>query len=191
MNSKHKCKECKKYFSADLETWRVMNFGRFHDEECSNAFAIRTLKKTCAKNRKKEKKAWAEKKKAVKHDLIWWKDKTQKTVNAFVRKFDEGKPCISCGAVNYRMSAGHYKAAGTHPELRYNYKNIHGQCWYNCNSNKSGNLLEYRKGLIARYGQKLVDYLEMHHELKKYGIDELKIIDKWYERKTKRLGKRS
>ena len=65
--------------------------------------------------------------------------------------------------------------------------NGHGQCWFNCNKNKSGNVGEARKGILNRYGQEVIDELESHHQPLKYTIENLMVIDRWYKRKTDRL----
>jgi hypothetical protein len=54
---------------------------------------------------------------------------TKTLVHAYVRKRDEGKPCISCGCQwNSDFQAGHYYAAGSFETLRFNLDNIHSQC---------------------------------------------------------------
>ncbi len=121
------------------------------------------------------------------HDLKWWKKKVQRRFNKYIRIRDKDKPCISCGATNYRITAGHYKTVGSTPALRYHPMNAHGQCWWNCNKNRSGNVTEARLGIIERYGVEVVDFLEGYNADKKYTIDNLKIIDKWFKRKTERL----
>lgn len=113
--------------------------------------------------------------------------RTVEIVNKYIRVRDEFQPCISCGAINYTMTAGHYQTAGGSPELRFNELNIHGQCWFNCNKNQSGNIINYRKGLISRYGEKIVNYLEIKHPPKKYDVQDLKTIQRWYTRKTTRI----
>jgi hypothetical protein len=54
---------------------------------------------------------------------------TKTLVHAYVRKRDEGKPCISCGCQwNSEFQAGHYYPAGSFETLRFNLDNIHSQC---------------------------------------------------------------
>ena len=89
-------------------------------------------------------------------------DKQQEEVNAYVRKRDKGKPCISCGISGVYLQAGHYIAIGQCQSLRYNLDNIHGQCW-NCNCMNAGTQemqKGFRKGLIARIGLEKVLALE-------------------------------
>jgi len=85
-----------------------------------------------------------------------------KHFNKFIRDRDQGKGCISCGRPF--TQAGHFYSAGHHSALRFNEKNVNGQC-VRCNMYLSGNLNEYRKNLIKRIGGEevlgldlLVDY---------------------------------
>jgi hypothetical protein len=105
--------------------------------------------------------------------------KTQTIVNAYVRKRDEGKPCISCGQPGNQ--AGHYFSAGQYSALRFDPDNIHLQCT-RCNLFLSGNLIEYGMGLIKRYGELFhISLLQKSRErVKKWQRDELnEIIEKY------------
>lgn len=83
--------------------------------------------------------------------------KAQDTFNAFIRLRDCGKGCISC----YKPveHAGHYYSEGHHPALRFNEVNVNGQCC-RCNKHLHGNLINYRIGLVKRYGEQKVQLLE-------------------------------
>lgn len=104
--------------------------------------------------------------------------------NAYIRKRDEGKPCISCGSYTGKQNAGHYRSVGSAPELRFNELNCHLQC-EKCNTYLSGNLINYRIELIKRIGLEAVDWLEGKHEPPHYSIECLKSIKAEYRRKTK------
>ena len=93
-----------------------------------------------------------------------------KVFNAFIRKRDtvygrdwEGFKCISCQQVKplNQMHAGHFYA-GTFTATRWDERNVNGQC-AGCNTFKHGNLLEYRKGILSKYGQETLDELEALH----------------------------
>lgn len=84
------------------------------------------------------------------------------------------------------MHAGHYKSIGAHPELRFNEFNVNKQSMKD-NAWLSGNIEGYRKGLIEKYGVKVVEWLEGPHEPKKYTLDELKEIQQIYREKKKAL----
>lgn len=121
------------------------------------------------------------KKKLLENDLSAQKKLTQKAVNKLVLLFDKGKPCISCDNTNpnIKYDAGHYKTVGSHPELRYNLKNINRQCNNYCNVNHSGNIngahgsKGQKVGIIERYGQERLDYLDGPHERIKYTCADL------------------
>jgi endogenous inhibitor of DNA gyrase (YacG/DUF329 family) len=116
-----------------------------------------------------------------------WLRLTQGDCNAYIRLRDEGKPCISCGKpIRLKRNAGHYLSVGSHPELRFNEFNINLQD-ERCNSYLSGNSVEYRKGLIERYGIKIVEWLEGPHQPKHYSIDELERLRAEFRAKAKAL----
>lgn len=87
------------------------------------------------------------------------KKKAIRIFHEYIRKRDEGQPCISCG--NKReLQAGHFHSAGKHERLRFNSDNVNGQCKV-CNYFLSGNLLNYRKNLIKKIGEDRVNKLDM------------------------------
>ena len=104
-----------------------------------------------------------------------------KVFNAFIRDRDmkhfNSFTCISCGQRKDKslMHAGHFYA-GTFTATRWDERNVNGQC-AGCNTFKHGNLLEYRKGMIAKYGQGVVDELEELHR------KPVKLDRQWMEEK--------
>jgi hypothetical protein len=90
--------------------------------------------------------------------------KTQVIFNAWIRERDKNNGCISCGGeVNH---AGHYYSQGHYSSLRFNPINVNGQC-IKCNTYMHGNLINYRKGLIKKYGPEVVENLENTAEVHK------------------------
>ena len=77
---------------------------------------------------------------------------------AWIRKRDEGKPCISCTSYN-TAHASHFYSAGHYPELEFNEDNVHASC-VKCNTYLHGNLIEYRKELIKRIGPERLEELD-------------------------------
>lgn len=155
---------------------------------CQVAYAERAAVKSAEKRkadiRSAERSAFKKRKEAIKTRTDWAKE-AQAAANAYVRKRDEGLPCISCGRYHQGQNhAGHYLSRGAHPELALECRNIHLQC-APCNTHLSGNQINYRKGLIVRYGQEIVDWLEGHHQPKKYTIEQLKIIAREYKIATR------
>ena len=135
---------------------------------------------------KKAKKETTERKKALKSRAEWLKE-AQAVFNKYIRMRDEGKPCISCSRHHGgQYHAGHFRSIGAAPELRFNEYNCHRQC-QPCNTHLSGNLLEYRRGLISKIGIDQVEWLEGKHEAKKYTIEEIQAIKKEYQQKIKEL----
>jgi hypothetical protein len=125
------CKDCKKEYTPF----------KFAQPRCRNCEFIRLKEKQ--KNYKPLK---------VKRNL------EQEKVNKQVRERDINKPCISCGKLS-RLEAGHYIPISKSQKLRYDLRNIHGQCSY-CNRFLYGNYKQYRIGLINRYGIEFVESLE-------------------------------
>lgn len=112
----------------------------------------------------------------------------QAAFNAWVRLRDAGQPCISCGTTaDVQYCAGHYRTTAAAPELRFEPLNVNLQCNRNCNMGKSGNLLGYRPGLLAKIGAEALAWLEGPHEAKRYTIDDLKTIKAEYRAKIKQL----
>ena len=105
--------------------------------------------------------------------------KAQEVFNKWIRIRDKDKGCISCGAqVDH---AGHYYSQGHHSALRYNEVNTNGQC-LRCNNFLHGNLINYRIGLIKRYGEQKVMLLEISaNKVKKWSRCELLAIIQMYE----------
>ena len=90
--------------------------------------------------------------------------KAQTVFNRFIRHRDHKEGCISCGAEV--TEAGHYYSQGHHSALRFNEMNTNGQC-VRCNRFLHGNLINYRKGLVKRYGEEKVLMLENSADLRK------------------------
>jgi hypothetical protein len=137
-------------------------------------------------------KTWKKTKAKAKLDLMTLSDYlklAQQVFNKFIRLRDKGQPCISCNAKagSYTITAGHYFPS-TNKSVTFNEDNLHGQCWYNCNSSKSGNLAEYRLGLIQRIGLERIEKLELEsRKTKKWTQEELKEIIAIYKKKIKEI----
>ena len=109
-----------------------------------------------------------------------WLKRAQAQVNAYVRARDKGKPCISCGKpLAGKYDAGHYRHAGGNPALRLEPDNIHGQC-VPCNQHLSGNLINFRIGLLTRIGPERLAWIEGPHEPKHFTIADLQAIGEGY-----------
>lgn len=187
---KLKCCGCKDRYPAD--TMVKLPAGNFHSFGCATYYAQAKSEKTRAKAKKlkvkQEKKSHSAAKRKLKNeDKSFQLKKTQRIFNSYIRCRDEHYPCISCSRFHSgQYHAGHYRSVGGNPELRFNTRNCHKQC-APCNNNLSGNICNYRLGLVDRYSSGYVDYLEGPHPAKRYTIDNLKTLQHWFNRKTKRL----
>ena len=141
--------------------------------------------------RKKKKKKDAETR-ALKRKLLTYAqvaNKTQAVCNQYIRLRDKGKPCISCGRHHKgQYHAGHYISRGSRQELRFHPANIHAQC-APCNNHLSGNIVEYRKGLIEKVGLEMVEYLENYRSNYRPTMEELEEIRRHYKEEIKNLKK--
>lgn len=96
--------------------------------------------------------------------------------------------CISCGKlIPWKESdCGHY-VNRKHNALRYDEYNCNAQCRA-CNRFDEGNIQGYRKGLIKKYGIKLVDMLEIKkHNTCKLGQFEINALGEIYRKKLKEI----
>lgn len=149
-----------------------------------------------SKLKQKESREWKKRKKALKEKvktLSQYEQDAKKSFQHFIRLRDKNLPCISCGGFSENdWAGGHYFPAGIYSGLIFNEKNCHKQCNSHCNMYLSGNLLEYRKGLVKRFGSDYVDDLENLSDSKrlyKYSKKELIAIKLKYDLKIKELKK--
>ncbi len=114
---------------------------------------------------------------------------TQQAFNEWVRNRDAALPCVSCGRHHEgKYDAGHYRTVGSNPALRFEPLNCHRQC-SPCNTQLSGNIVNYRIELVRRIGITSVEWLEGPHEPQKYTIEELKALTAKYRALTRELKK--
>ncbi|MBP9794113.1 MAG: recombination protein NinG [Flavobacterium sp.] len=117
---------------------------------------------------------------------------TKIAVHAYVRERDKGKACISCnGLWQSDFQAGHFFKAELYSTLRFDEKNISGQC-VGCNIRKDGNESGYRVGIINRYGKSHLDYLDdlaqkENQQTHKWDRHELENIRTLYKQKLKEI----
>jgi len=118
-----------------------------------------------------------------------WLKEAQQACNAYIRRRDQGLPCISCGTTNPNIQycAGHFKTRGGHPALRFHPMNIHRQCNHTCNLQKSGSIDTYRPALIEKIGIDNVNWLEGPHQEQKLTIDDIKDIKQYYKQQLKQF----
>ena len=134
-------------------------------------------------------KQWKKTKAKMKNDLLTIQDYiklAQQTFNKYINLRDKKLPCISCGKpITGRVNASHYFNANNHWNVRFNEFNVHSSC-ITCNQYLSGNLIEYRKGLINKIGEEQLTLLELEaNKTRKFTIEELKEIINTYKKKIK------
>lgn len=179
MSKSRACKVCGDSFTPVRPLQAVCGVG------CAVSLAREKQASQARKAKRAETKAAKEKLK-TRADYL---KECQQAFNAWVRERDHGLPCISCQRHHSgQYHAGHYLTVGAHPELRFEPENCHKQC-APCNNHLSGNIVEYRKGLIAKIGLDRLEWLECQHESKKYTIDEIKALIKHYRAESRRLAK--
>lgn len=164
---------------------------------CANRFQPRNIShKVCgpecaavhaaAERKRLDAKQTKERKAALKTRSDWLKE-AQAVFNQWIRERDKDQPCISCGRFHTgSYDAGHYRSVGAQPALRFHEDNCHKQC-VPCNQHKSGNVVEYRIGLISRIGAERVAFLEQEHAPAKLTIDDAKAIKAHYAAKLRVL----
>lgn len=179
-----RCKNCKDKFEPRKFNWKYCE-----KEEC-NTIGIKEL---LDKSRKQQQKQQRKQKAQIKESIMThsdWLKRLEKVFNEYIRKRDINKPCVSCGAKagTFTLSAGHFYSAGNYSFLRFNEINVHGQCWYNCNKNKHGNIAEYRQKITERISEEELKWLdENRHNDLKMSIEEIKEQIEHYKFKIKSL----
>lgn len=108
--------------------------------------------------------------------------KAEKVFNAYIRRRDADKPCITCN--RYKIEhACHFYPKGHYSALRFNEDNVHGGC-LQCNYFKHGAGNEYRRNLELRIGRDrllILDHIATRHKVKKWDRIELEIIIQKYK----------
>jgi hypothetical protein len=154
------------------------------------AIELVSIKKQRAEDKSRRlRRAQTRKARVALKTLKEWLDEAQNACNAYIRERDRLEPCISCGTTNQNIQycAGHYKSRGARPELRFNPMNIHKQCNFHCNQQKSGNIENYRPNLVSKIGLRNVEWLEGHHKPQNLTIEDAQEIKQYYKDQLKVL----
>lgn len=162
------------------------------------AVALKRLPAHKARQAKQEMAETREAKQRLKgNDYSYQLKLTKRVAQKLANRLDayHGHGCISCDTqkTDIQYSGGHYKTGGGFPELAVDLRNIHRQCNRNCNESLSGNIHGtktsggYIKGLVARYGQQYVDWLDGPHSMQQFTCDTLKAIRKEYAAEIRRI----
>lgn len=122
------------------------------------------------------------------------KKKLWDAFSAYIRQRDSANGwfiCISCGTPQStqegNLHAGHYHKSSMSMALRYDEKNVNGQC-YHCNIRLEGNRQGYEKGLIKKYGPAVIQDFDIRKNNKvKWTRFEYELHIKIYTDKIKTL----
>ena len=149
-----RCLNCKQKFTPT----------RFLQKHCSDEKCIdASIQYARDKVKVKQTKDWQKEKKVLKTALKTLSDleaEAKKSFQKYIRLRDKYLPCVSCGVNETELwDGGHYKKAEIYSGVIFNEMNCHKQC-RKCNRFLGGNELNYRTGLIQRYGEKLVNEIE-------------------------------
>ena len=145
-----KCKICSSEFFVE----------RFNQKTCDYKCAIILAKQNQAEKVKKE---WKLEKAVLKDKLKTlgeYEADAKKSFQKWVRLRDKDMPCISCGTTTSDLyDGGHYFKAELFSGLIFDPRNCHKQC-RKCNRFLGGNEIQYRLGLVQRFGIDFVEQLE-------------------------------
>lgn len=168
-------------------------------EDCAvtialDAMAARKAKlERATRAAKKVERAEDRKRKIALQPRKWYVATLKTAMHAYVRARDEGKQCASCDTVLIRLGriggdydAGHFRSVGSAAHLRFDERNIWGQCKH-CNDAKTGNPHEYERRLRLRKGDQFVDELLADQAPRKYTITDLEAMTAHYRAKLKQL----
>lgn len=123
--------------------------------------------------------------------------KAQKVFNEFIRLRDSDAngnfTCISCGHMKTKghLQAGHYFPAGQNPSVRFDERNVNGECVH-CNYYSGEHLVGYGKRLVKKIGEDEFNKLVLDKSMSKnHKWDRFSLIDiiEKYTIKVKELRK--
>lgn len=151
-----------------------------------NEYANKTLSKAKQLKQKANRKALS---KFNMSDVSVLKRKAQTEFNKYIRLRDAHLPCISCGynGTGRQWHASHFRPA-TNSRFRFDERNVWKSCQI-CNTHLSGNLAEYRKSLLIKVGEEVVEELETTSPIKRWSVEELIEIITISKEKTKKLNR--
>lgn len=183
MLKKKKCKYCGVLFSPrttiQKNCYESDCIKKFYEENKTKINKVTTKRKQAERKELKEKML----------TISQLKQRARTPFQKWIRLRDKDKPCISCGKFDCAdWAGGHYFSAERYSGLIFDERNVHKQCNTYCNVFKSANLINYRIGLIERYGEEYVLQLESEADEKrdyKYTREELEEIKNYYLKKLR------
>jgi hypothetical protein len=177
-----KCHVCKRVYTP------IRSMSKVCSVPCSLEWARKLAEQKAARAKLDERKSLREALEKAKTRGTHLKE-LQAAFNQWIRLRDAGQPCIACGRHHQgQLHAGHYRSVGSCPELRFEPDNCHLSC-QPCNVHLSGNLIPYRINLVKKIGLARVEWIEGHHEPKKYTLTEILEMKAFYRAEVRRLKK--
>ena len=169
-----RCRNCRK--TTDESDHIQVPAGIFCNYKCVEEYIKIYYKEKSHRQVKKAKKAIKNQRELLKA--------AQSAVNRYVRLRDQGDRCISCSKdlTGIAHDSGHYRSVGSAPHIRFYTLNINAQC-KRCNCYLSGNVVEYRHGLMGKYGRSIVRKIEGMYYTRKYDKDYLIRLTKIFKAK--------
>ncbi len=163
------CKVCKEKFTPVQFAQAVCGY------KCAMVHSY-TLRK------QKEQKEWKQEKAVLKEKLktlSQYEAEAKISFQKWVRLRDKNQNCISCGINDTELfDGGHFKKAEIYSGVIFDPNNCHKQC-RKCNRFLGGNELNYRQGLILRYGIEYTDAIEKKaNETRNYKFTKEELIAK-------------
>lgn len=146
---------------------------------CAMELGKAKAKKDLEKQIKQEQREWNKEKKERKEKLKTlsdFKHDLEVEINHIVRLIDKGHECISSGAINYKVNAGHLYSVGAFPELRFNLLNIYNQS-VGDNLFKGSNGVIYKERIKEVFGvgvSEEIEELKVKYPSLQLSIPELK-----------------
>lgn len=169
------CKVCEKPFIPTFSTLQVVC-----GIPCSRKF-----------NEEKEIKKRVKQMKVESQKLSDLESVARVIFQKYIRERDKKDKCISCNRTETEQWDGsHLFSAEQYSGVIFNEMNVNKACVF-CNRNLYGNLLEYRKGFILKYGEQAYNDLEkLANETRTYKFQRSELIDiaNKYKIKLKELG---
>lgn len=101
--------------------------------------------------------------------------------------------CISCGKPlgNDVWACGHLRTVAAAGHLRFDPLNTWLQHNFSCNKNKSGDVVNYKLGLIKRFGeiegQRIIDYVETNNSKAEWTCEQLIQMRKEFNKEIRRI----
>jgi len=168
------------------------SFTKWCSPECGVSVALANVAKIKAKELTKTR---SENHKSKREFLENDKRHVGKQARAYLHRWvkwrDRGLPCCACGNSMDHLPesarhASHYRPAGMNAAIKYDGINVH-MCCSRCNSQLSGNPVEYRVRLIDKIGAEKVEWLDNQNHVKRWTIEELRDIRDDYKTRLKAL----